>query len=104
MFALGGYLERSFGTFKVLAITQAALVLRFLYYAVLRNPYWIFPCEILHGFTFAVMWQCSCSYANSVSSKHNQSSLQALLEVTILYYHYYHYYHYYNHPRVYIGE
>jgi predicted MFS family arabinose efflux permease len=80
MFALGGYLEKRFGTFKVLAITQLALVFRFLYYSNLKNPVWIFPCEVLHGFTFAVMWQVSCSYANKVSSKNNQASLQALLE------------------------
>ena len=80
MFALGGYLEKRFGTFVVLAVTQLALVVRFICYSILKNPMWVFPIEILHGFTFAVMWQISCTYAVSISSKNNQSSIQAVLE------------------------
>jgi hypothetical protein len=80
MFRIAGYLQKRFGTWPVMALTQVAFVVRFTYYTFLTNPWAVLPCELLHGLTFATMWSVSCTYANMMSPPECHSSMQALLE------------------------
>ena len=69
MFHLSGMLQEKFGTYPLLAVTQFAFVFRFCYYAALRDPWWVLPCETLNGVTFAVTWSTCCTYASSIAPK-----------------------------------
>ena len=66
----------------LLLVTQMAFVLRFSYYAVLVDPWWVFPAELLHGFTFAMMWKLSVDYASDLATEHvpqSHGTMQTLL-------------------------
>lgn len=80
MFRMAGYLQKRFGTYRVLVVTQLAYVLRFVYYANLTDPWAVLPCEVLHGLTYATTWSVACTYANLISPPECHSTMQALLE------------------------
>jgi MFS family permease len=80
MFQIAGSLQEKFGIWPVLAVTQLAFVLRFLYYSWLTTPWYVLPSELLHGLTFATMWSVSCAYANKISPPECHSTLQTLLK------------------------
>eukprot|EP01039_Chlorochromonas_danica_P004059 gene4059-4438_t len=80
MFQIAGRLHQRYGTWKMLAVTQLAFVVRFSYYSSLRHPWAVLPCEMLHGLTFAVMWSVSCTYANRISPPDCHGTMQALLK------------------------
>ena len=79
-FQVAGTLHKRYGTWPLLAFTQAVFVLRFICYATLRNPWWVLPIEILNGVTFAITWSVSCIYADAISPEGTHSTMQALLE------------------------
>lgn len=80
MFQIAGPLQKKYGTWLLLVVTQFAFVVRFAYYALLVEPWSVLPCEMLNGITFAVTWNVSCTYANEISPKGCQAVMQALLE------------------------
>jgi predicted MFS family arabinose efflux permease len=79
MFQVAGFLQEKFGIWPLLAVTQLAFAIRFLYYSWLTTPWYILPIELLHGLTYATMWSVSCSYANKISPPECHSTLQTLL-------------------------
>lgn len=79
-FQVAGALHKRFGTWPLLAFTQAVFVLRFICYASLRNPWLVLPVEILNGITFAITWSVSCIYADAIAPEGTHSTMQALLE------------------------
>jgi hypothetical protein len=80
MFQLAGGWQKRFGTWPLLTVTQVAFVVRFVYYSNLSVPEYVFPCELLHGFTFAVTWSVACNYSNEISPIGCKATMQALLE------------------------
>eukprot|EP01038_Epipyxis_sp_PR26KG_P013484 gene13484-18092_t len=80
MFQIAGKLQKKYGTWLVLTITQIAFIIRFTYYSNLTTPWAVLPCEILHGLTFATMWSVACTYANEISPPSCHSTMQAILE------------------------
>jgi hypothetical protein len=79
-FQLAGRMQKKYGTWPVMVSTQIAFVIRFSYYSALRQPWAVLPCEVLHGFTFAVMWNTACTYANEIAPKDAHATMQSLLE------------------------
>lgn len=79
-FQMVGYFHSKLGTWTLLSITQLAFVLRFWYYSILVTPIYIWPCEVLHGLTFAVTWNVSCIYANEISNNENKATAQSIIE------------------------
>ena len=79
-FQVAGAMHKRFGTWPLLAFTQAVFVLRFICYATLRNPWLVLPVEILNGITFAITWSISCIYADLIAPEGTHSTMQALLE------------------------
>jgi predicted MFS family arabinose efflux permease len=79
-FQVAGTLHKRFGTWPLLAFTQAVFVLRFVCYSSLRNPWLVLPVEILNGVTFAITWSVSCIYADAVAPPGTHATMQALLE------------------------
>jgi hypothetical protein len=80
MFQIAGSLQKTYGTWPMIALTQMAFVVRFVYYSLLSDPWLVLPCEALNGLTFAVTWSVSCTYANEISPPGCQGVMQALLE------------------------
>jgi MFS family permease len=80
MFHVAGAMQKNYGTWPMIALTQLAFVVRFVYYILLRNPWAVLPCEALNGLTFAVTWSVSCTYANEVAPPGCHAVVQALLE------------------------
>jgi MFS family permease len=79
MFKLAPRIHRRIGTWQLLLFTQIIFILRNLYYAVLSDPLWVLPCEVLHGITFATMWSTSTAYAHAVAPPGLASTFQAIL-------------------------
>ena len=63
-------------------VTQTAFVIRFAGYLFLTRKFvWaVVFLESLNGFTFALTWQASCSYAGEIAPKGAESTMQSLLE------------------------
>lgn len=80
MFQIAGPLQKKYGTWPMIVLTQLAFVVRFVYYTLLVEPWSVLPCELLNGITFAVTWNVSCTYANEISPKDCQSIMQSILE------------------------
>ena len=80
MFQLSGYLQEKFGTYPLLAVTQLAFVVRFIFYATLTDPWYVIPCEALNGITFAVTWSVSCTYASSIAPEGATATIQSILD------------------------
>ncbi|CAN0090201.1 unnamed protein product, partial [Ectocarpus sp. 13 AM-2016] len=66
-FYLSGPLIRRAGARGVIALAQLAYLTRFVYYSVLREPWWVLPSEVLHGLTFAAMWAATTDYAHQIA-------------------------------------
>lgn len=73
-------MHKSLGTWKLLAITQFAFVVRFTYYSYLVHPWWVLGSELLNGFTFALTWNVACTYANEIAPEGTEATVQSILD------------------------
>lgn len=80
VFEVAGQLHQRYGTWVMLTVTQAAFVVRFVYYVTLTKPWFVLPCEVLNGLTFALTWSVSCTYANEIAPANCQSIVQSILQ------------------------
>lgn len=80
VFEVAGQLHQRYGTWVMLTVTQAAFVVRFVYYVTLTKPWFVLPCEVLNGLTFALTWSVSCTYANEIAPANCQSIMQSILQ------------------------
>jgi MFS family permease len=78
-FFFSKYLLKKMGTRGVLIFSLSVFVFRLCYYAFLTNPYYVLPCELLHGITFAASWAASIEYADSIAPPGMSATLQGLL-------------------------
>ncbi|CAN0074740.1 unnamed protein product [Ectocarpus sp. 6 AP-2014] len=78
-FYLSGPLIRRVGVRGVIALTQVAYLTRFIYYSVLRKPWWVLPAEVLHGLTFAAMWAATTEYAHGIAPAHLRTTIQGVV-------------------------
>ncbi len=79
-FQYSGWLHKKCGTFLLLFWTQVAFVMRFTGYVLITNPYWVFPCEILNGMTFGIMWSVAVIYADKIAPARAHGTMQSILE------------------------
>jgi len=74
--------KKQIAVWIMLLMTQAAFFVRFVWYSVLTNAWWVFPAEMLHGLTFGVMWKLSVRYAKDLAKTHvpqAEGTMQTLL-------------------------
>ena len=74
--------KKQIAVWILLLITQLAFFVRFVWYSVLTNAWWVFPAEMLHGLTFGVMWKLSVRYAKDLAKTHvpqAEGTMQTLL-------------------------
>uniref|UniRef100_A0A7S3VB90 Major facilitator superfamily (MFS) profile domain-containing protein n=1 Tax=Chaetoceros debilis TaxID=122233 RepID=A0A7S3VB90_9STRA len=67
MFWFSGPLTEKLGADRVLVLSLVSYILRFLIYALLRNPYQALPAEALRGVTFAAFWSTGTVFAHKIS-------------------------------------
>lgn len=67
MFWFSGTLTQALGADRVIVLSLMSYVLRFLIYALMRNPYHGLPAEALRGVTFAAFWSSGTVYAHEIS-------------------------------------
>jgi len=82
VFRVAGRVYSKLGVWWCLVVTQTAFVIRFAGYLFLTRKFvWaVVFLESLNGFTFALTWQASCSYAGEIAPKGAESTMQSLLE------------------------
>jgi MFS family permease len=67
MFWFSGPLTEKLGADRVLVLSLCSYILRFLNYALLRNPFHALPAEALRGVTFAAFWSTGTVFAHKIS-------------------------------------
>lgn len=67
MFWFSGSLTQRLGADRVIVLSLISFVLRFVIYALMRNPYQGLPAEALRGVTFAAFWSTCTIYASSIA-------------------------------------
>jgi len=69
MFWFSSPLTKMFGADQVLVVSLLSFMIRFLNYALIKNPYHALPAEALRGITFAAFWSTGTVYAHNISPK-----------------------------------
>lgn len=69
MFWFSSPLTKKFGADQVLVASLLSFMIRFLNYALMKNPYHALPAEALRGITFAAFWSTGTVYAHNISPK-----------------------------------
>ncbi|KAK3105063.1 hypothetical protein FSP39_016477 [Pinctada imbricata] len=67
----------SYATFMALGIL--GYIARFVVFAVIDNPWWVLPVEVLQGFTFAGVWSALTAYICTAVSHDNLATMQGIL-------------------------
>jgi PPP family 3-phenylpropionic acid transporter len=79
-FQISGFLLKRWGVLPVIGLAQAAYVVRFLYYSMITDsPWWVLPCEPLHGCTYALLWAAATAYASEIAPSGLVATLQGLV-------------------------
>eukprot|EP00052_Salpingoeca_macrocollata_P007711 m.61657 g.61657 ORF g.61657 m.61657 type:complete len:481 (+) comp16210_c0_seq1:20-1462(+) len=82
LFFVSGSIIRRLGIPATLAVVFVCYILRFTCYILLSNPWYVLFVEPLHGFTFAIMWTASTTYASMLAPPNMAASMQGLLAGT----------------------
>lgn len=69
MFWFSSPLTKMFGADQVLVVSLLSFMIRFLNYALMKNPYHALPAEAMRGITFAAFWSTGTVYAHNISPK-----------------------------------
>jgi hypothetical protein len=80
-FRVSAVLIDRLGVFGVLAVAQLAYVVRQLWYASLDRAtlWWVLPCEVLHGLTFAALWSACCYFGAAMAPPGLKASMQGVV-------------------------
>lgn len=79
MFWFSGTLTERLGADRVIVLSLISYVLRFVIYALMRNPYQGLPAEALRGVTFAAFWSTCTIYASSIAPPGMGATLVSLI-------------------------
>lgn len=79
VFFYAGPFIRRVGFLGALHGVSLAYVVRLGWYAVLRDPWWVLPAEVLHGITYALMWSACTAFAHRVAPPGLGATMQGLL-------------------------
>jgi MFS family permease len=71
------------GHIGCLYITLTAFSARFFWYSNLTNPWWVFPAEVMHGITWAIMWTAAVSYAKLLAPSGVHATMQSILNAVL---------------------
>ncbi|XP_033743348.1 major facilitator superfamily domain-containing protein 6-like [Pecten maximus] len=76
---LSGYIIKKFSHLFCLYSVFLAYALRFFFYSLLPNAWFVLPIEVLHSITFGLMWAASTSYASIISPPGMSATVQGII-------------------------
>ena len=79
VFFFAGAIIARLGTGAVLALALATYAVRFVYYALLTQPWAVLPAELLHGLTYALSWAACTNYAAQIAPPGLGGTMQGVL-------------------------
>jgi len=68
-----------YGTPKVVFLGILAYALRFTVYILIKNPWWVFPIETMHGITFGLVWAAFTNYVYHSAPAGTEGTMIGLL-------------------------
>lgn len=81
---LGQQLLERFATKGLLLLALGILALRLLLYSVLGSPLLVLSVQLLHGFTFSVIWIAGVAYANDYAPAGKRATAQSLFSAVLM--------------------
>lgn len=79
MYFLSSKLIKCIGHARVLYLGLICYSVRLLYYAIIKNPWYVLPVEILPGITTAAVWAACLSYVSKNSKPGAKTTMQCIL-------------------------
>lgn len=79
MYFLSSRLIKTIGHARVLYLGLTCYSIRLLYYAFIKNPWYVLPVEILPGITTAAVWAACLSYVSQNSKPGAKTTMQCIL-------------------------
>ncbi|KFM61228.1 Major facilitator superfamily domain-containing protein 6, partial [Stegodyphus mimosarum] len=78
-FFFAGWFIEKLGHFYCLSVTFLAFTLRFGLYSALKNPLFVLPIELSHGFTFALFYASMTGYASDNAPSGTEATMLGIL-------------------------
>jgi MFS family permease len=75
-FFLSGWLLKKITHVHAMSLVLLGFALRFYFYSILVNPWWVLPIELLNGVTFGIFYATMASYASIISPTGCEATLQ----------------------------
>ncbi|KAK2161384.1 hypothetical protein LSH36_117g01041 [Paralvinella palmiformis] len=79
MFFLVGKVIKLLGHIGIMYLGLLGYTVRFCIYAVIRNPWWVLPAEILQGITFSIVWVSMTAYTTMAVPSASLATIQGIL-------------------------
>ncbi|XP_055948240.1 major facilitator superfamily domain-containing protein 6-like protein B isoform X2 [Argiope bruennichi] len=77
-----GWMIDKMGHFNIMTASLLSYAIRFLWYSLLQNPWFVLPVECLHGITYGVYYTAVASYAKKSAKPGTEATTQSLLFTT----------------------
>lgn len=78
-FFFSGWIIEHLGHSLCLILTFFTYALRYILYYIIKNPWYVIPVEILHGWTFGVFYATMTSYARHYAPSGTEATMQGVL-------------------------
>ncbi|KAK2166338.1 hypothetical protein LSH36_40g20006 [Paralvinella palmiformis] len=79
MFFLVGKVIKLLGYIGIMYLGLLGYTVRFCIYAVIRNPWWVLPAEVLQGITFSIVWVSMTAYTTMAVPSASLATIQGIL-------------------------
>lgn len=76
---LSGWLLKKIGHIHAMSLVLLGFSVRFFFYSLLRDPWFVLPIELLHGITFGIFYATMASYASIVAPPGTETTIQVKL-------------------------
>jgi MFS family permease len=75
-FFLSGWILKKIGHVNAMSLVLLGFSVRFFFYSILENPWWVLPVELLNGVTFGIFYATMASYASIVAPPGTETTMQ----------------------------
>lgn len=85
-FFLSGWILKKIGHIHAMSLVLLGFGVRFLFYSILSDPWWVLPIEFMNGITFGIFYSTMASYASILAPSGTEATIQVFNVSTILIY------------------
>lgn len=75
-FFLSGWILKKIGHVNAMSLVLLGFSVRFFFYSILQDPWWVLPVELLNGVTFGIFYATMASYASIVAPPGTETTMQ----------------------------